>query len=133
MYLLSTFVTNSLLTVFARKYGSKDKRKRVASTKKLLVKGKKRVKYNGQTYAISEPSKATQKNKKYQVVVTNTNTGKKKTVAWGDNRYQDYLTHKDKNRRKRFQKRFSGIKLKDGSTAASNPMQASYYATKYNW
>lgn len=122
-----------LLTTFARRKGSKDKRKRIASTKKLLVKGKKRVKYNDQTYLISEPTKATQKNKKYQVKVTNTSTGKKKTVTWGDNRYQDYLTHNDTDRRKRFQKRFSGIKLKGGSTAANNPTSAAYYATKYNW
>lgn len=123
------------LTTFSRKLGSKDKKKRVrvASPKKLLINKPKQVKYKGDLFDIAKPSKATQKNKKYQVLVINKTTGRKKTVSWGRQGYEDFLTHKDEGRRDRFQKRFSGIKLKDGSRAADNPMQSAFYATKYNW
>lgn len=123
------------LITFGRKLGSKDKKKRVriASPKKLLINKYRQVKYNNQLFDISKPSRATQKNKKYQVLVINKTTGRKKTVSWGRQGYQDFLTHKDEGRRDRFQKRFSGIKLKDGSRAADNPMQSAFYATKYNW
>lgn len=123
------------LITFGRRVGSKDKKKRtrVASPKKLLINKPKQVKYKNQLFEIGKPSRATQKNKKYQVLVTNKTTGRKKTVSWGRQGYSDFLIHRDENRRDRFQKRFSGIKLKDGSRAADNPMQSAFYAVRYNW
>jgi hypothetical protein len=122
--------------LFSRKTGSRDKKKRskrVVSTNKLLQKGNKTVKYNGQSYSIGKPSKSNRESKKYMIQVENKSTGQKKTVHWGAKGYSDFLQHKDKKRRKNFQARHGAIKLKDGSIAANNPMQPSYYATKYNW
>jgi hypothetical protein len=124
------------LILFGRKIGSKDKKirnKRVVSSNKLLQKGNRTVKYNNQSYAIGKPSKSSRPSKKYMVQVENRSTGQKKTVHWGAKGYSDFLQHKDQRRRERFQARHKAIKLKDGSTASDNPMQPSYYATKYNW
>jgi len=123
------------MITFGRRLGSKDKKKRVrvASPKKLLINKPKKIKFNNQLFEIGKPTRATQKNKKYQVLVENKTTGTKKTVSWGRQGYSDFLVHKDEDRRKRFQKRFGGIKLKDGSKAADNPMQPSFFATRYNW
>lgn len=121
---------------FARKQGSKDKTKRkvkVVGVKNLRQKGNKTVKYNNQNYKIGQPKKSSRPSKKYMVQVENTSTGQKKTVHWGAKGYSDYLQHKDKDRRKRFQARHGAIKTKDGSLASENPMQAAYYATRYNW
>lgn len=104
----------------------------VAPVDKLNTTGKKTVTYNGAKYRISKPSRATQKGKKYQVVVERSD-GRKKTVAWGDSSREDYLVHKDKKRRDNFQNRFSGIKKKDGSLAKNDPFSRAYYATRYNW
>ena len=40
-------------------------------------------------------SKSDNKNKKYQVVIDN-----KKTIHFGDSQYQDFTTHKDKDRKR---------------------------------
>lgn len=104
----------------------------IASVDKLNTTGKKTVSYNGAKYRISEPSRATQKGKKYQVTIERSD-GKKKTVAWGDSSREDYLVHKDKKRRENFQRRFGGIKKKDGSLAKNDPFSRAYYATRYSW
>jgi len=104
----------------------------VASVDKLLVNKANTVKYNDMEHKISEPTLSTRKGKKYQVTVERSD-GRKKTVAWGDNTREDYLVHKDDKRRDNFQKRFAGIKKKDGSVAKDDPFGSSYYATKYNW
>lgn len=104
----------------------------IAGVDKLNTTGKKTVKYNDQTYRISEPSRATQKGKKYQVTVERSD-GRKKTVAWGDSSREDYLVHKDNKRRDNFQRRFAGIKKKDGSLAKNDPFSRAYYATRYSW
>lgn len=101
-----------------------------------LGKKARRIKYEGSTYRIGSPSNATQKGKKYQVQVEKLSNGKvvqKKTVSWGAKGYQDYKTHNDPERRKRFQARHQGIKKKDGTPAHKDPMSPAYYATKYNW
>ncbi|MCA6430303.1 MAG: hypothetical protein IM613_12790 [Cytophagales bacterium] len=104
----------------------------IAPVEKLNTTGKKTVRYNNQTYKISAPTLSDRKGKKYQVVVERSD-GRKKTVAWGDSTREDYLVHKDEKRRDNFQRRFAGIKKKDGSKASDDPWGASYYATKYNW
>lgn len=125
-----------LLSTFARKRGSRDRKQRkprVASVSRLNYTKPRTVSYNGQSYEISKPSRATQKGKKYQVTVRNKNTGQKKTVAFGAKGYNDYLVHKDAKRRKNFQKRFAGIKLKDGTRAKDNPFSPAFHATRSNW
>ncbi len=125
-----------LLSTFARKRGSRDRRQRkprVASVSKLNYTKPRTVSYNGQSYEISKPSRATQKGKKYQVTVRNKSTGQKKTVAWGDASMKDYLQHGSKSRRKNFMARHKGIKTKDGSPAHKNPMSPAFYGTKYSW
>ncbi len=104
----------------------------IAGVDKLNTTKAKTVRYNNQTYKISEPSRSDRKGKKYQVVVERSD-GRRKTVAWGDSSREDYLVHKDKKRRDNFQKRFAGIKKKDGSRASDDPWGASYYAVRYNW
>ena len=104
----------------------------VAGIDKLNTTKAKTVKYNGASYRISEPSRTQRKGKKYQVTVERSD-GRKKTVAWGDASREDFLVHKDKKRRDNFQKRFAGIKKKDGSKASDDPFGSSFYATKYNW
>ena len=125
-----------LLGTFSRKRGSRDRKQRkprIASVSKLNYTKPRTVSYNGQSYEISKPSRATQRGKKYQVTVRNKSTGQKKTVAWGDASKQDFLVHRDKKRRDNFQRRFSGIKLKDGSKAVDNPMSSAYMASRYSW
>jgi hypothetical protein len=125
-----------LLGAFSRKSGSRDRKQRkarVASVSKLNYTKPRTVSYNGQSYEIGKPSRATQSGKKYQVVVRNKSTGQKKTVAFGAKGYTDYLVHRDSKRRKNFQKRFAGIKLKDGTRAKDNPFSPAYHATRSNW
>ena len=104
----------------------------IAGVDKLNTTKAKTVKYNGAKYKISEPSRTNRKGKKYQVTVERSD-GRKKTVAWGDSSREDYLVHKDKKRRDNFQKRFSGIKKKDGSLAKNDPFSPAFYGTKYSW
>lgn len=49
--------------------------------------------------------KSTRKNKKFMVL-----DEKNKWIHFGDDRYQDYTKHKDKNRRERYLKRATKIK-----------------------
>lgn len=42
------------------------------------------------------------KNKKYKVVIYDHNKKKQKTIHFGDSRYEDFTTHKDKERRERY-------------------------------
>lgn len=46
--------------------------------------------------------KSKQKNKKYKVVVYDHNKKKLKTIHFGDSRYEDFTTHKDEERKKRY-------------------------------
>lgn len=104
----------------------------IAGVDKLNTTGKKTVSYNGAKYKISEPSRSARKGKKYQVTVERSD-GRRKTVAWGDSSREDYLVHKDDKRRNNFQKRFAGIKKKDGSLAKDDPFSGVFYNTRYNW
>ena len=52
--------------------------------------------------------KSKKKGKKWDVIY------KGKVISFGNSKYQDYTIHKDKERRDRYRKRHSKIKLKDG-------------------
>jgi hypothetical protein len=111
------FISDISQVLFTRTKGSKNKR----------------VKYRGQTYEISPPKPATQRGKKQQVTVRNISTGQTKTIAYGAKGYSDFRKHKDKARKDNYYARHSAIKLKDGSRAIDNPMQAAYHAAKQLW
>lgn len=103
-----------------------------APVESLLVNKESTAEYDGHKYKISKPSLSERKNKKYKVEVHRSD-GRKRTVHWGHSEHDDYLVHKDEKRRENFQKRFAGIKKKDGTPAKDDPFGASYYSTKYNW
>ena len=86
---------------------------------------------------IFKKSKA--KNKKYSVV-----TPRKKTINFGDMRYQQYrdqtglklyshLDHNDPVRRANYRRRHRGIKKKDGSKAYLDKESPAYYSYFYLW
>ena len=67
-------------------------------------------------------SKATAKNKKYKATFYRSN-GTKKSISFGDNRYEDFTMHKDKQRKLKYQSRHKSDNI-------TNPMSAgalSYY------
>ena len=68
--------------------------------------------------------------------------GKKKTVHFGASSMEHFKDktgiwkskdHGDKERRKNFRTRMSGIKLKDGSRAVDNPLSPAYHAVRILW
>jgi len=79
--------------------------------------------------------KSTRKNKKYMIKVKNPETGRIKTIHWGDSRYGHFkdktplklykhLDHGDKERRKRYYQRHG---------KATSKYTAKYYSHKYLW
>jgi len=79
--------------------------------------------------------KSTRKNKKYMIKVKNPETGRVKTIHWGDSRYGHFkdktplklykhLDHGDKERRKRYYARHG---------PATSKLTAKYYSHKYLW
>jgi len=66
-------------------------------------------------------------NKKYVV------TYKNNKIHFGDTRYEDYLIHKDKNRRNRYRKRTSKIKDKDGNLTYKDPNSANFWSYHLLW
>lgn len=69
--------------------------------------------------------------KKYQVVFEYKN--KIHNIHFGDNRYEDYTTHKDKNRRDNYQKRASGIRNKSGKLTYLDPRYANFWSYHILW
>ena len=70
------------------------------------------------------PSKA--KGKKMSVYVLK--EGKKKLIHFGDSSMQDYRQHKDKDRRKSYLARSSGIRNKEGKLTYLDKNSANYWA-----
>ena len=62
---------------------------------------------------------STLKYKKFDVYVENPKTGNIKKVSFGDNRYEDYTIHKDKERRERYRNRHRSDKIKDITSAGA--------------
>ena len=86
--------------------------------------------------------KSNVKNKKYRVEFTY--KGKEHKVNFGQLGYEHFkdstplklykhLDHGDKERRKRYKARASGIKNKQGELTYKNPLYANYWAYKYLW
>lgn len=86
--------------------------------------------------------KAETKSHKYRVEFMH--NGKLKKINFGHKDYQHYkdstplklykhLDHNDKERRKSYRARASGIKNKKGELTYKNPLYANYWAYHYLW
>ena len=71
--------------------------------------------------------KSNRKNKKYMVLY------KKKWIHFGDSRYEDFLQHKDEDRRKNFKIRMSKIMLKNGIPAINVKSQPAFWSYNVTW
>ena len=71
---------------------------------------------------------SSRKHNKYVVTLP----GSKK-VHFGNNKYSDYLIHKDKNRRERYLKRSKGIKNKLRELTYKNPESPNYWSVNLLW
>ena len=58
-------------------------------------------------------------------------TGKK--VNFGSAKYEDYLIHKDEDRRQKYLKRAKAIKNKKGELTFNNPQSANYWSINLLW
>lgn len=67
------------------------------------------------------------KNKKWYVVYNN------KKINFGDNRYDDYTTHRDKSRRKNYLLRAKAIRNKYGELTYNNKNYPNYWAVHLLW
>ena len=92
-----------------------------------LVSGKKFKKLvrNAKKLGAESLDYSTRKNNKYMVTLT---SGKK--VHFGSPKYEDYFTHKDKDRRDKYLARATKIKNKQGELTHNNPESANYWSTK---
>ena len=77
-------------------------------------------------YGLENPFKSWKKEKKKVVFVKNPETGKIRTIHYGDSNYEDFTTHKDKNRRNSFRARHKCNEAKDKLTKR-------YWACKDLW
>lgn len=99
--------------------------KKHTSVKSLKHSGKQYSKKVGSTKVIYW--KSTKPSKKWMTI-----NPKGKKVYWGHPTMQDYTQHHDKERRRLFRKRMSGVRLKNGSRAIDkkwSPAWLSYYVT----
>jgi len=69
--------------------------------------------------------KSTRKNKRWKITVPI--DGKKKTIFFGDPLRENFLIHKDEERRQRFLNRFKNAKNRD------NPASGIYYSIRLLW
>jgi len=67
-------------------------------------------------------------NKKYVVTLKNGNK-----IHFGDNRYEDFLTHKDWKKRIRYRKRASKIKDKKGNLTYKDKNSANFWSYQLLW
>ena len=67
-------------------------------------------------------------NKKYMVTLKNNDK-----IHFGDDRYEDYLTHKDWKRRTQYRKRASKIKDKKGNLTYKDKNSANFWSYHLLW
>ena len=65
-------------------------------------------------------------NKKNTAIIDDTKNNNKKTLHFGDNRYQDFTKHKDPERKKAYLARHK-------HDNAQNPLYPSFYSTNLLW
>lgn len=76
-----------------------------------------KVKHRGQEITLYKPQPSNRKDKKLSVYVEDKNRIKK--IDYGSSRYEDFTTHKDKERRKNYCQRSKGIKGRNDITSAN--------------
>lgn len=91
------------------------------------------VTYRGEKFAGYNKAKRTPSHPTKKAAVLAKEGDKVKLIRFGAKGYSDYTKHKDEKRRANYTARHSGIKLKDGSSAIKNKMQAAYWAKKILW
>ena len=79
-------------------------------------------------YGVKDLDYSNRMNKKYMVTLKNGNK-----IHFGDDRYEDFLTHKDWKRRIRYRKRASQIKDKHGNLTYDNSKSANYWSYHLLW
>lgn len=85
------------------------------------------IKKKAYSYGAKDIINSWRENKKYAVCYNN------KWIHFGDNRYQDYTNHKDKNRRDSYRKRASGIVNQYGEYTYKNKNSPNFWAYHLLW
>ena len=100
------------------------------SNDKYLVTGKefKKLTQNAKKLGAESLDYSTRKINKYMVTLK---SGKK--VHFGSSKYEDYLTHKDKDRRDIYLARATKIKNKQGELTYNNPESANFWSVHLLW
>ena len=80
------------------------------------------------TYDARDLSYSDRKNEKYMVT-----TKDNKKIHFGDSRYEDFLSHQDKDRRDRYRKRASKIKDKHGNLTYKDKSSPNFWSYHLLW
>ena len=97
---------------------------------KNIVEGKafKKLQKKAKSLGAKSLDYSKQKSKKY---VVETESGKK--INFGSIKYEDFLLHKDEERRQKYLKRTKNIKNKQGELTFNNPESANYWSRELLW
>lgn len=77
-------------------------------------------------YGLERPFKIKDKKKKYAVLVKNKKTGNVNVIKFGAVGYEDYLSHRDKNRRENFRARHR-------CSEKLNKLTPGYWSCNWSW
>lgn len=102
------------------------------SVDKVEKSGKKIV-YRGMTFPGFNKPIDNPTDSKHKKVVLAKKGNRFKLVKFGHKDYEDYTTHKDKERRARYRKRHMAILKKDGKPAYKDKFQAAYWSLNVLW
>ena len=112
-------------------YSSEEEVKEGKETKsKNLVQGEAFRKLHKKTKRLGAKSLdySKRKDKKYTVTLDS-----RKKIHFVSPKYEDYLSHKDEERRKKYLKRAKAIKNKQGELTFKNPQSANYWSINLLW
>ena len=109
---------------------SSDSEKEEKPQTKNIVEGKvfKKLQKKAKSLGAKSLDYSKQKSKKY---VVETESGKK--INFGSIKYEDFLIHKDEERRQKYLKRTKNIKNKNGELTLENPESANYWSRNLLW
>jgi len=85
------------------------------------------IKNRAYAYGAQDIVNSWRRNKKYAVLYNN------KWIHFGDNRYQDFTTHRDHSRRKNYRSRSSQIRNRSGALTYRNKNYANFWAYHVLW
>jgi hypothetical protein len=72
-------------------------------------------------------------NKKFMVIVFDTQTDKAVKIDFGDKNYEDFTQHRSLARKYAYLKRAFGIKDKFGRDTFNNPLSANFWSVNLLW